>query len=268
VSYIIVFILGSIWGSFSNVCIHRLPNNKGVAKGRSYCPSCKKQIRWYDNIPIFSYVLLKAKCRDCSAKINVKYFLVELICALSFVWFFYLFGLSLTTLLFFILSIFFIIIFFIDLKHFIIPNELTFPLMAIGFLKSFDPYLNEYLFPNYINSLIGGLVGYFIIWSIINFYSLITSINKKYNFFKNIFRQKEGMGFGDAKLLSALGFWFGWISIPFILFFSSIVALGFVIPSLINKSRTISSSIPFGPYLILGCILYLLLLDKIILYLN
>ena len=253
-SYFIVFILGSIWGSFSNVCIHRLPNNKGVAKGRSYCPSCKKQIRWYDNIPIFSYVLLKAKCRDCSAKINVKYLLVELICALSFVWFFYLFGLSLTTLLFFILSIFFIIIFFIDLKHFIIPNELTFPLMAIGLLKSFDPNLNQYLFPNFLNSLIGGVAGYIIIWMIIFIYKRL--------------RNKEGMGLGDAKLLSAIGFWFGWISIPFILFFSSFIALVLAIPSLINKSKNLSSQIPFGPYLILGCILYLLLLEKIILYLS
>ena len=253
-SYFIVFILGSIWGSFSNVCIHRLPNNKGVAKGRSYCPSCKKPIRWYDNIPIFSYVLLKAKCRDCSVKINIKYLLVELICALSFVWFFYLFGLSLTTLLFFILSIFFVIIFFIDLKHFIIPNELTFPLMAIGLLKSFDPNLNQYLFPNFLNSLIGGVAGYLIIWMIIFIYKRL--------------RNKEGMGLGDAKLLSAIGFWFGWMSIPFILFFSSFIALVLAIPSLINKSKNLSSQIPFGPYLILGCVLYLLLLDKIILYLN
>ena len=253
-SYFIVFILGSIWGSFSNVCIHRLPNNMGVAKGRSYCPSCKKPIRWYDNIPIFSYVLLKAKCRDCSVKINIKYLLVELICALSFVWFFYLFGLSLTTLLFFILSIFFIIIFFIDLKHFIIPNELTFPLMAIGLLKSFDPNLNQYLFPNFLNSLIGGVAGYIIIWMIIFIYKRL--------------RNKEGMGLGDAKLLSAIGFWFGWISIPFILFFSSFIALVLAIPSLINKSKNLSSQIPFGPYLILGCILYLLLLEKIILYLS
>ena len=253
-SYFIVFILGSIWGSFSNVCIHRLPDNKSVSRGRSYCPSCKKQIRWYDNIPIFSYVFLKAKCRDCSAKINVKYLLVELICALSFVWFFYLFGLSLTTLLFFILSIFFIIIFFIDLKHFIIPNELTFPLMAIGLLKSFDPNLNQYLFPNFLNSLIGGVAGYIIIWMIIFIYKRL--------------RNKEGMGLGDAKLLSAIGFWFGWISIPFILFFSSFIALVLAIPSLINKSKNLSSQIPFGPYLILGCILYLLLLEKIILYLS
>ena len=253
-SYFIVFILGSIWGSFSNVCIHRLPNNKGVAKGRSYCPSCKKPIRWYDNIPIFSYVLLKAKCRDCSVKINIKYLLVELICALSFVWFFYLFGLSLTTLLFFILSIFFVIIFFIDLKHFIIPNELTFPLMAIGLFKSFDPNLNQYLFPNFLNSLVGGVAGYLIIWMIIFIYKRL--------------RNKEGMGLGDAKLLSAIGFWFGWMSIPFILFFSSFIALVLAIPSLINKSKNLSSQIPFGPYLILGCVLYLLLLDKIILYLN
>ena len=253
-SYIIVFILGSIWGSFSNVCIHRLPDNKGVAKGRSYCPSCKKQIRWYDNIPIFSYVILKAKCRDCSAKINVKYLLVELISALSFVYFFYLFGLSLTTLLFFILSIFFVIIFFIDLKHFIIPNELTFPLMAIGLFKSFDPNLNLYLFPNFLNSVIGGVAGYLIIWMIIFIYKRL--------------RNKEGMGLGDAKLLSAIGFWFGWISIPFILFFSSFIALVLAIPSLINKSKNLSTQIPFGPYLILGCVLYLLLLDKIILYLN
>ena len=126
--------------------------------------------------------------------------------------------------------------------------------MGIGFLKSFDPTLNQYLFPNYINSLIGGGVGYSIIWIIIFVYKKL--------------RNKEGMGLGDAKLLSALGFWFGWISIPFILFFSSIVALGFALPSLINKSKTMSSQIPFGPYLVLGCLLYLTLFEKIILFIN
>ena len=252
-SYFIVFILGSIWGSFSNVCIHRLPDNKSVSRGRSYCPSCKKQIRWYDNIPIFSYVFLKAKCRDCSAKINVKYLLVELICALSFVWFFYLFGLSLTTLLFFILSIFFIIIFFIDLKHFIIPNELTFPLMAIGLLKSFDPNLNQYLFPNFLNSLIGGVAGYIIIWMIIFIYKRL--------------RNKEGMGLGDAKLLSAMGFWFGWVSIPSIIFFSSAIALLSVIPDLIKNKKKLSSQIPFGPHLIIGNVIFITLINQIKLFL-
>ena len=253
-SYIIVFILGSIWGSFSNVCIHRLPDNKSVSRGRSYCPNCKKQIRWYDNIPLLSYIFLKAKCRDCSTRIGIKYFIVELICALSFVLVFYLFGFSLTTLLFFILSIFFVIIFFIDLKHFIIPNQLTFPLMAIGFFKTFNPNLNQYFFPNLIDSMIGGVVGYLIIWIIIFVYKKL--------------RKKEGMGLGDAKLLSAIGFWFGWISIPFILFFSSFIALAYALPSLLNKSKNMSSSIPYGPYLVLGCVLYLLLLKQIVLYLN
>lgn len=253
-SYIIVFILGSIWGSFSNVCIHRIPYNKSVVKGRSYCPACNKQIRWYDNIPLLSYIFLKAKCRDCSARIGIKYFIVELICALSFVLVFYLFSFSLTTLLFFILSIFFVIIFFIDLKHFIIPNQLTFPLMAIGFFKTFNPNLNQYFFPNLIDSMIGGVVGYLIIWIIIFAYKKL--------------RKKEGMGLGDAKLLSAIGFWFGWISIPFILFFSSFIALAYALPSLLNKSKNMSSSIPYGPYLVLGCVLYLLLLKQIVLYLN
>ena len=76
------------------------------------------------------------------------------------------------------------------------------------------------------------------------------------------------MGLGDAKLLSAIGFWFGWISIPFILFFSSFVALIFAVPGLLNKSKSMSSQIPFGPYIILGCVMYLLLLEQIIKYLN
>ena len=198
--------------------------------------------------------MYKRQCRDCSAGISIKYFIVELICALSFVLVFYLFGFSLTALLFFILSIFFVIIFFIDLKHFIIPNQLTFPLMAIGFFKTFNPSLNQYFFPNLIDSMIGGVVGYLIIWIIIFVYKKL--------------RKKEGMGLGDAKLLSAIGFWFGWISIPFILFFSSFIALAYALPSLLNKSKNMSSSIPYGPYLVLGCVLYLLLLKQIVLYLN
>ena len=231
-----------------------MPYNISVVKGRSYCPSCNKQIRWFDNIPLLSFIFLKAKCRHCSAQIDLNYFLVELISALNFVLIFYLFGFSLTTILFFILSICFIIIIFIDMKHYIIPNELTFTLMIIGFLKSFDPYLNQYLFPNFVDSLIGGVIGYTIIWFIIFAYKKL--------------RNREGMGLGDAKLLSAIGFWFGWISIPFILFFSSFAALIFAVPSLLNKSKNMSSQIPFGPYIILGCVLYLLLLEQIINYLN
>ena len=247
--YIAFFILGSLWGSFSNVCIYRLPNNGNVAKGRSFCPNCKNKIRWFDNIPFFSYLFLKGKCRQCSKPISFQYFIVELLSAISFVLIFHIYGVSITTLLLLILSIFFIIIFFIDLKHFIIPNVLTFPLMVIGFLKSFDPNLNQTIFPNYINSLIGGLFGYSIIWLIIFFYKKV--------------RKKEGMGLGDAKLMAVIGFWFGWISIPFTIFISSTVALVLVVPSLINQSRKMSSEIPFGPYIIIGCILYVTFANQI-----
>ena len=156
--FIFFFILGSIWGSFSNVCIIRLPKEQGVAISRSACPKCKKIIRWYDNIPLISFLILKRKCRNCDFKINFQYFIVELIGALSFCLIYYVYGLSFTTLLLIVLSIFFIIIFFIDLEHYIIPNELTFPLMFLGFIKSFYPSLDPELFPNFVNSLIGGIV--------------------------------------------------------------------------------------------------------------
>ena len=252
--YIIVFIFGSIWGSFSNVCIHRIPDNISVISDRSYCPSCKKLIKWYDNIPLLSFIILKAKCRGCSAKIKTKHFIIELISALSFVLIFHLYGISLTTLLLFILSICFIIIFFIDLQHFIIPNEITYPLMIIGFLKSFDPNLNLHLFPNFINSLIGGIFGFTIIWLIIFIYKKL--------------RNKDGMGLGDAKLLSAIGFWFGWVSIPFIIFFSSAIALLSVVPDLIKKKKQLSSQIPFGPYLIIGNLVFLFLINPIKIFIN
>ena len=121
--------------------------------------------------------------------------------------------------------------------------------MVIGFIKSFDPNLNQTIFPNYINSLLGGIFGYSIIWLIILFYKKV--------------RNKEGMGLGDAKLLSAIGFWFGWISIPFTIFISSVVALVLVIPSLLKKTKDMSAQIPFGPYIIIGCILYISFANQI-----
>ena len=122
--------------------------------------------------------------------------------------------------------------------------------MLVGFLKSFDPNLNVYLFPNFINSLIGGFFGYILIWLIIFIYKKLRNI--------------EGMGLGDAKLLSVIGFWFGWISIPFVIFFSSVFALIWVTPSLIKKSKNFTSQIPFGPYLILAAILFFVSKDKLL----
>ena len=244
---IFIIVMGGLWGSFANVCIYRLPLNKGVVSGRSFCTKCKKKIFWYDNIPLLSYLFIQGKCRNCNKKISLQYPLVEFVTIITFLVIYIFYGITLTTLLLIVLALSFIIIFFIDLKHFIIPNSLTFPLMIIGFIKSFDPNLND-LFPNYINSLIGGVFGYGFIWAIIFFYKIL--------------RNKEGMGLGDAKLLAVIGFWFGWISVPFVIFISSIVALISVIPSLINKSKKFSSQIPFGPFIIIGCIFYITFIEE------
>ena len=248
----LVIILGALWGSFANVCIFRLPKEKGVVSGRSYCPKCKKKIVWYDNIPIISFFLLGGKCRKCKKSISIQYVIVEAINIVSFITIYYFFGVSVITVLLMMLSISFLIIFFIDFEHFIIPNVLTFPMMIVGFLKSFDPNLPS-LFPNYINSLIGGLFGYGVIWSIIYFFKQL--------------RKEEGMGLGDAKLLAVVGFWFCWISIPFVLFLSSVLALLWVAPDLIKKSKKLTSQIPFGPYIILASILFFISKQKLMLML-
>ena len=246
---IFVIILGALWGSFANVCIIRMPQGKGVVVGRSFCVKCNKKIQWFDNIPIISYLLLKFKCRNCKTKISFQYFLVETISLINFLVLYLIFGISLTTLFLIILSVVFLIIFFIDLKHYIIPNSLTYSMMILGFIKSFVPNLDP-IFPNYLNSLIGGLLGYGIIWSIIYFYRQ--------------FKKKEGMGLGDAKLFAVIGFWFGWISIPFVIFLSSIIALLSVLPDLLRSSKKLSSQIPFGPFIILGTIFYLVFQDNFV----
>ena len=244
---LLVSILGSLWGSFANVCIYRLPQKGGVVKGRSFCPKCKKQIFWYENIPIVSYIILGGKCSKCKKKISFQYLLVETISVISFLIIYYLYGITLTTIFLMILFLTFLIIFFIDLKHYIIPDILTFPMMALGFFKSFDPNLDP-IFPNYINSLLGGIFGYGIIWLLIFFYKKI--------------RNKEGMGLGDAKLLAVIGFWFGWISIPFVAFLSSAIALIIVIPDLLKKSKKLSSQIPFGPYIIIATLIFIVFKDS------
>ena len=243
---IFFIVIGGLWGSFANVCIYRLPINKNIALGRSFCTNCKKKIAWFDNIPVLSYLILRSKCRNCKKKISFQYFLVELLGILNFTVIYLLFGITLTTILLIILSLAFLIIFFIDLRHYIIPNSITYPMMILGLIKSFDPNLNS-IFPNYINSLIGGIFGYAMIWSIIYFYKQI--------------KKKDGMGLGDAKLFAVIGFWFGWISIPFIIFLSSIIALIYVLPDLLKNSKKMSSQIPFGPFIIIGTIFYLVFQD-------
>jgi leader peptidase (prepilin peptidase)/N-methyltransferase len=150
---------------------------------------------------------------------------------------------SLSSIIFLsILSLIFVVIFLIDLENFIIPDVLNFSVMALGLLKNFIPNFNTSLIHEINQSIIGGIVGYVSIWLIIFLYKT--------------FKKIDGMGLGDAKLMAGIGLLFGWQSIPFVLFVSSILGLIFVVPSLIKKQKTMRTEIPFGPFIIVACLIY------------
>ncbi len=241
-NFFFLFIIGAVIGSFLNVCIYRLPKNLDIVSKRSFCPQCKKKIKWFDNIPLISFLILKLKCRFCKKSISNQYFIVELVsalflsAALSFTSNFL--DLILISLIFYI----FIVIFVIDIKYYIIPDSLNFSLILIGILKNFLPATSLNLNQDMFQSLIGGAAGYLLIWIIIFLYKKI----------KNV----EAMGLGDAKLLSGLGFIFGLKSIFIILFTASILGLLYSIPKLLKGKSSLKTAIPFGPFLIIGTVIY------------
>ena len=147
-----VFLIGLIFGSFANVCIARLPKDKTIIFGRSNCPKCKKKISWYDNIPLFSFILLGGKCRQCNKKISINYFFVELITGIFFVTIFLYTSNYFDLVLINLILILFLIIFFIDLKHFIIPDALNFILIGLAIFKNFIPNLSSQYYNNSFRS--------------------------------------------------------------------------------------------------------------------
>ena len=252
--YILLFLLVAIFGSFANVCIYRLPLEQSIVTNRSYCTHCKKKISWFFNIPIFSYLFLSGKCFYCKKKISFQYLIVEIISAFSFVSIYYMFGFSIKTLLLIFIFSIYLVIFFIDLKHFIIPNSLNFILIISGFFKNFIPQLDKFLFSDLISSINGGIIGYTMIWGIIKLYKKL----------KNI----EGMGLGDAKLFCGIGLWFGYQSVFIIIFLASITALLLILPSLIKGNLNLKSKIPFGPFIIFGNLIFLIFQLEILNFLS
>jgi len=224
----VVFLFGSIFGSFINVLIYRLPLNMDVVFKGSFCPKCKNPIKWYHNIPIFSYLFLKGRCAYCGEKIDISYLLVEIFTAISFVIFYLIFGISFE---FFVLCSFFVIslpIVIIDLKYYIIPDELNLSIFILGLFVAFfnvffrGDFLDISILSlhldslsitsNFFDSFMGVFVG-FLIFGGIYYSSLI------------IFK-KEGMGWGDVKLSMSLGAFLG--SSPSIIAFLLSFLLGSV----------------------------------------
>lgn len=232
------FILGAVVGSFLNVCICRLPRDESVVSPPSHCPNCSCGIRWYDNIPLISYLLLRGKCRGCGTRISPQYPLVEFLNGLLTLALFLRFGPTFSFLVFFLFCSALVVITFIDLEHQIIPDEISLPGILLGFLFSF--FLPGH---TWLNSLIGILLGGGSLLLVASGYHWLTG--------------KEGMGGGDIKLLAMMGAFLGWKAIPFIIFASSLVGSVVGLSLMLIKKKDSKLAIPFGPYLAFAAILYI-----------
>jgi len=250
--YSYAFIFGIIFGSFLNVCISRLPEKQSIVKPRSRCPSCKKTIAAYDNIPILSFLILKGRCRHCHVKISWQYPAVEVLSGLLAMACFYHFqslGLGALWFLTFVCPL--IIVSVIDLHHYIIPDEISLPFIGVGFLTRLLTTQFQNVLPTLLDSLCGVLLGGGILFLFAILYEKI--------------RKQEGLGGGDIKLLAMIGAFLGWKAVLLVIFFSSIIA-SFVGVSLMILGRAgLSSQLPYGPFLALGALLEFLWGKKILL---
>lgn len=248
-------IFGLIVGSFLNVVIHRMPimmerewrkecqesfpeckleidnSTYNLSVPRSTCPRCDTQIRAIDNIPVLSWLMLKGKCRQCHASIGARYPLIETLTAVLCLVMALQFGFSYFSIALLFFTFVLIVATFIDLDTMLLPDQLTLPLMWAGIslsLFGISPVSLQ-------DSVIGAIAGYLCLWSVYWGFKLLTG--------------KEGMGYGDFKLLAALGAWLGWQYLPIIILLSSLVGLVFGIIQLRMQQKGIDKAFPFGPYL-------------------
>jgi len=254
--YSSVLFFGLCVGSFLNVVAYRLPIMMerdwklechefleleppefkddlivlNLATPASACPNCGHQLHFWENIPIVSYLLLKGKCSSCSTNISVQYPVVEFITGIVSLLTALAFGVTIQTLAALFFTWILIALTLIDLKKQLLPDNITLPLLWSGILLSFFD-----IFTDLTSSVIGAMAGYLILWSVYQLFKLLT--------------KKEGMGFGDFKLLAALGAWAGFSYLPQIILVSSVVGSIAGISMLIIGKTKQQQPIPFGPYL-------------------
>ena len=236
--YIFLTSVGAAIGSFLNVLIFRIPEGQSIVLPSSHCQNCGHAIRFYDNIPIISYLILRGECRDCHEKISVQYPVVEAVTALMSLLLLLKFGLSFKYLSSFIFTCALIVITFIDLRHQIIPDVISLPgIPVFFFLAVFFMNLTVW------DSLLGILIGGGCLFAIAFLYEIIT--------------KREGMGGGDIKLLAMLGAFLGWKSLFFILFVSSLLGAIVGVSAMIIKGQDMKYAVPFGPFLSIAAVAYL-----------
>ncbi len=262
IAAIVVFVLGSVFGSFLNVCIHRMPKGESVVWPRSHCPKCKKRIPGYDNIPFISFIMLKGRCRICKEKISLRYPLVELLTGVVFLALFRRYGLSYDLFFYFILSCALIVATFIDIAHRIIPDEISIGGIIVGFILSSVRGVNispfSFSLKPALNSFLGIIIGGGIIFLTGWLFDLVYfKLLKK----PAIQGETESMGGGDIKLLAMIGAFLGWqraLAAFFIApFFGSVVGAYLLIA---KKEHTIA----YGPFLSLAAFFSIFWMDKIL----
>jgi leader peptidase (prepilin peptidase) / N-methyltransferase len=239
--YLIIFAFGSVVGSFLNVCIYRIPKNFSIVTPSSRCPGCHTPIRFYDNIPVASYIFLGGKCRACGGKISARYPLVELLNALLYVAVFWRFGAGWHTPVYFVFCSALIVITFIDLDYQIIPDRITIPGIPIGILAgSFllpDPFM-RYSLLGLKASIIGFLAGGGLYYSI-------------------AVLSRGGMGGGDIKMMAMVGGVMGWKSVLLTTFIGSLTGSVLGLFLMVIKGKGRKTKVPFGPFLALGALVTL-----------
>jgi leader peptidase (prepilin peptidase)/N-methyltransferase len=250
-------IIGVIIGSFLNVVIHRLPKmmelawQKELAQDdaenlpqynlvtpRSACPHCNQTIGLLENIPIISYVLQKGTCRHCKNPINARYLVVEVLSGLIVAFIAWQFGWSTHSVASSILALSLLTLTCIDLETQLLPDNITLPLVWLGLLFN----LNQE-FTTIESAVLGAIFGYLILWAAYWIFKITTN--------------KEGMGYGDFKMLAAIGAWLGWAVLPLVILVSSLTASIVGITLILLKKQDRATAIPFGPYLALAGIIAL-----------
>jgi leader peptidase (prepilin peptidase)/N-methyltransferase len=225
--------LGLIVGSFLNVCIYRLPRRASIAWPPSHCTSCQRRLRWFENIPVASWVVLRGRCAGCGSRIAVVYPLVEIATAVLFAGAYAVYGLTPLLAVRLAFGCALIVLFVIDLQHKILPNVITLPGIVAGFVASLA------LPPGWLASLLGIVLGGGIPFAIAEGYARL--------------RGHEGLGMGDVKMLAMIGAFLGWqlmlVTLVFASFTGSIVGIGFI-----ASGKGLKYALPFGTFLAAGAV--------------
>jgi leader peptidase (prepilin peptidase)/N-methyltransferase len=224
--------MGAIVGSFLNVCIYRLPLDRSIVWPSSACPHCGRELSWYENIPVASYLALRGRCRTCQATIGGSYPLVEALTAAMFAlgWWYYGPDPLLFSRLVFGCAL--LVLFAIDLEHHLLPNAITLPGIVVGFAFSF------FTAPGWLASLIGIVVGGGILWVIAEVYYRV--------------RHEEGLGMGDVKMLAMIGAFLGWQLTLLTLMMASLTGTIIGLGLIASGRGTMKYALPFGTFLAIG----------------